>query len=57
MIDDRGQASTVGILTDFADAAYGANADMSLLTAYMANSFVTAPGEGSRQRRDCSNDA
>ena len=24
----------------------GANADVSLLTTYMANSFVTAPGEG-----------
>jgi hypothetical protein len=46
LIDDRGQASTTGILTDFADADDGANADMSLLTAYMANSFVTAPGDG-----------
>jgi hypothetical protein len=50
VIDDRGQASTAGILTDFVDADDGAGnggqTDVSLLTTYMANSFVTSPGEG-----------
>jgi hypothetical protein len=52
VIDDRGQASTAGILTDFVDADEGAangeaaQTDVSLLTTYMASSFVTSPGEG-----------
>jgi hypothetical protein len=52
VIDDRGQASTAGILTDFVDADDGAvhdgagQTDLSLMMTYMANSFVTSPGEG-----------